>query len=161
MEYALLVEGPWGCGKSWFIKDYFERKQKTNPDNKLQPLFISLYGLKSTQEISDRIFYSAHPIFENKAARFLGVATSAITASLPIIGRSNLRLGVDSSELKKLAQELIIDLTDKILIFDDLERCSIPVTEVIGFINSFVEHQNLRVIIIANEKEIPSEQQGN
>jgi hypothetical protein len=41
-----------------------------------------------------------------------------------------------------------------LLIFDDLERCQIPLEELLGYINSFVDSQELKVVIIANEDEI-------
>lgn len=51
--------------------------------------------------------------------------------------------------------------TDKsILIFDDLERCKIDISNLLGYINYFVEHQDLKVIIIANEDEL-SKQDSN
>src|SRR5690606_21770687 len=39
-------------------------------------------------------------------------------------------------------------------IFDDLERCEMPINAVMGYINGFVEHDDRKVIIIANEDEI-------
>lgn len=41
-----------------------------------------------------------------------------------------------------------------ILIFDDVERCQIPISEVLGYINYFVEHAKSKVILIGNEEEI-------
>lgn len=41
-----------------------------------------------------------------------------------------------------------------LLIFDDLERCSINIENILGYINSFVDSQDLKVVIIANEDEI-------
>src|SRR5690606_22201504 len=41
-----------------------------------------------------------------------------------------------------------------LFIFDDLERCDLPINRVLGYINEFVEHEDRKVIIIANEKEI-------
>ena len=41
-----------------------------------------------------------------------------------------------------------------IFVFDDLERCDCPINEVFGFLNEIVEHENTKVIIVANEKEI-------
>ena len=38
--------------------------------------------------------------------------------------------------------------------FDDLERASLDINEILGYINNFVEHDNIKVIIIANENEI-------
>jgi len=45
------------------------------------------------------------------------------------------------------------------LIFDDLERCSISIENILGYINGFVESQDLKVVIIANEEEIDTKQE--
>jgi len=42
-------------------------------------------------------------------------------------------------------------INKSILIFDDLERCNIELSSILGYINHFVEHQELKVILIANE----------
>ena len=39
-----------------------------------------------------------------------------------------------------------------ILIFDDLERCGMPLGDILGFINQFVEHDGYRVLVLANEE---------
>jgi hypothetical protein len=43
---------------------------------------------------------------------------------------------------------------DCLIVFDDLERCSIPIVDILGYINSFVEHESVKVIVVANEKDI-------
>jgi KAP family P-loop domain len=40
------------------------------------------------------------------------------------------------------------------LFFDDLERCNIDCHELFGYINSFLEHEDLKVVLIANEEKI-------
>ena len=45
-------------------------------------------------------------------------------------------------------------MKNSILVFDDLERCDCPLNEVLGYINTFVEQEGIKVILIANEKEI-------
>ena len=47
------------------------------------------------------------------------------------------------------------------MIFDDLERCHIPVNDVLGYINQFVEHHGHKAIIIANEDEIIEREKDN
>ena len=42
----------------------------------------------------------------------------------------------------------------RVIIFDDLERCSIPINDVLGYINKMVEHDKQKVIIVANEHEL-------
>lgn len=49
------------------------------------------------------------------------------------------------------------DSSFSLLIFDDLERCIINIENILGYINSFVESQYLKVVIIANEEEISTE----
>lgn len=41
-----------------------------------------------------------------------------------------------------------------VVIMDDLERCECPINEVLGYINSIIEHSKIKVIIVANEEEI-------
>ncbi len=43
---------------------------------------------------------------------------------------------------------------DSLLIFDDLERCSIPIAETLGYINAFVEHEGYKAILLGNEVEL-------
>ena len=47
-------------------------------------------------------------------------------------------------------------LNADLYIFDDLERCEAPINKVLGYINQFVEHDDAKVIIVANEQEIGS-----
>ena len=56
--------------------------------------------------------------------------------------------------IRNLFRNLLSIGLNSILIFDDLERCKIPINDLLGYINQFVEHLNLKVIIVANEKEI-------
>ncbi|WP_342259896.1 P-loop NTPase fold protein [Candidatus Tisiphia endosymbiont of Metellina segmentata] len=41
-----------------------------------------------------------------------------------------------------------------VLVFDDLERSTIPIEELLGYINYFVEQQKVKTIIIANTEQI-------
>ena len=57
-------------------------------------------------------------------------------------------------KIPDLKPEDLLNTKDYILIFDDLERCSINIINLLGYINFFVEHQSYKVILIANEKEL-------
>ena len=43
---------------------------------------------------------------------------------------------------------------DYVIVFDDLERCEMPISETLGYINDYVEHKNVKCVIVANEQEI-------
>lgn len=50
--------------------------------------------------------------------------------------------------------EYLKNTSGLVLIFDDVERCSIKLPDLLGYINHFVEHQNYKVILVANEEEL-------
>ena len=75
-----MLKGKWGCGKSFFvqnwIKDYQEGTKKG--DAVLEPIYVSLYGLKETSQITEaidralRLFYIAkEQNGQRKSARLL------------------------------------------------------------------------------------------
>ena len=60
-NYAVLIDGQWGCGKTYFIKNILMKElsdhieQNKNQDYK-NIIYISLYGIKNTNEISKQIY---------------------------------------------------------------------------------------------------------
>ena len=64
-QYALLLNGAWGSGKTWFVKKYLEKKE----DQGRQICYVSLNGLSKTSDIDESIFKSIHPILGSKGAR--------------------------------------------------------------------------------------------
>ena len=64
------------------------------------------------------------------------------------------------SDLLKGASVDMFDYNNTLVCFDDLERCQIPIKEVLGYINDFVEHKHLKMVILADEThilELPNE----
>lgn len=141
-EYAVMLKGPWGCGKTWFINHYCEKLEHRGKKH----LFISLYGIRSFAEIDDAIFSQIHPFLSSKGM--------AITGKL-LKGILKTTIKIDLNDLEKEnIPKFLSDTSDCILIFDDLERCQMNINDVLGYINQFVEHHGHRIIIIANEDEI-------
>jgi hypothetical protein len=69
------------------------------------------------------------------------------------------RLTSVKDEIFKLVKENKLDknFNEIILCFDDLERSSLQIDLVLGYINRFVEHNNIKTIVICNESEIDKE----
>ncbi|MEG2310344.1 P-loop NTPase fold protein, partial [Chryseobacterium sp.] len=61
-------------------------------------------------------------------------------------------LGISAPDIK-LPDYLKID-DNFILIFDDLERCELKIEETLGYINYFVEQENIKVLVVSNDSEI-------
>ena len=74
--FAVMLNGAWGSGKTHFVKTFFnEREERARSENEPHPLdhrYASLYGVRSTSELTDQFFAQAHPILSSKAARILG-----------------------------------------------------------------------------------------
>lgn len=158
VEYATLLIGEWGCGKTFFIKNYIENIQKSQKD-KHKFIYISLFGLKNISSVNEAIFEELHPILSNKKIKFLGGALKAaikLGVNVNLIGDENkeTKINIDFKNLNPFEKTAYEDL---IFIFDDLERTLIPIIEILGFINSILDNKNVKVIIIANENEIKKE----
>lgn len=158
-NYAVLIDGGWGCGKTYFVekhlisslKDYEELKHELKEKYKQKKIiYISLYGIGSREELDKRIFIETIPmgtVFKSKGFKI------ASNLGKTIIGGALSYAGISLDD-NNFDVSNIVSLENCILIFDDLERCDMNVNEVLGYINNFVEHDGIKVIIIANEKEI-------
>lgn len=150
-EFAVLLKGKWGSGKSWFIRNYMETHKEYNF------LYVSLYGVTATKEIEQRFFEKLHPILASKGAKVLGsVLRGLLKTTLHIDWNGDSKPDANiSSQLPDIKlDEYLSNASKSVLIFDDLERCAIPINNVLGYINQFVEDQGQRIIIIANEEEL-------
>lgn len=151
-QYAVLLKGKWGSGKTHFINEYKNELNK----NKQKYIYVSLYGITSYDEIETKFLEAIHPTLYNKKTIFAGkIAKQLLKATLKIDLDGD-KKDDDSMSLKipDFKPEDLLNTRDYILIFDDLERCSINIINLLGYINFFVEHQSYKVILIANEKEL-------
>ena len=153
---AILIDGEWGSGKTFFVKnklikelERYEKSKKRIEGKKYKEkrmIYISLYGIESTADISNQIYLS-----------FLKINNSKMTSAFMLGGKvvSDLikNKGIDLTNCVSKAKN-IIDISNCILFFDDLERCKCNISNVLGYINNFVEHESMKVILIANEDEI-------
>lgn len=155
---ALMLTAPWGTGKSYFINHTLQE----NFNNDL--IIISLYGLNDLTELSKSIYlelrlklFKLRKFAKKRNAKHL----PEVYATGKIIGKSiiksvislfSLNFDISDSDLKKLYKS--IDLTGKLLVFEDIERSQIDLIELMGFINNLVVQDNAKVLLVANEEEI-------
>ncbi|MBU0923349.1 KAP family NTPase [bacterium] len=138
-QYAVLLKGKWGSGKTHFINKYKEELDA----NKQRYIYVSLYGVKNYDEIETKFLQSTNPTIFNNKTIFAGKIADAFI---------NEKIKKSLENIKKSLSSL--NAKGNILIFDDLERCSINIINLLGYINFFVEHQAYKVILIANEEEL-------
>ena len=154
---AVLLTGSWGAGKTHFINGYIERREaeRKEADPLIGPghLYASLYGVRAPEDVSAQFFAQTNPLLSSGVARLLGSAASRVVNTLT---RGQVLKDDDSKAVREFLTRDIKSLT---LIFDDLERCAAPIAEMMGYINTFVEREGTKVILLASEADIPQEQQ--
>lgn len=158
-NYALMITGNWGIGKTYYFKNHLSNKIKdielhSDSSKKYKTVLISLFGLNSIEEIQSEIFLSLYPILKDKKLKLSASIGKAIAKGiLHFKGFGEYSKFIDDTDLKK---KDLINLEEIVLCFDDLERLSdnLNLEELIGYINSLVENGNAKVIIIANEDKI-------
>lgn len=160
-DYAFILNGKWGVGKTYFYKNVLEstiRKIETYDDaSKLyQPIYISMYGIRSIDDLQYEIFISLADDFISKkfipSKNLLSAISKGVLKYTGLSGLEDIASEIGKATLNK------INLSDVVLCFDDLERMHIDlnIEEFLGYINNLVEHQNTKILIIGNESEIKS-----
>lgn len=154
-EFAVLIKGDWGCGKTFLVRDLI-LKDKFGQDYDANVMYLSLYGLSDISQISKKIFELQHPLLTSKAAKFALSLTKAITKNA--IGVDLNQDGSTDLSFDLTVPDLSIEIegvkTQKIIVVDDLERCSIPMSEVLGFFSEAIIEKSLPVIFIGDTKKL-------
>lgn len=142
--YGVLITGAWGSGKTHQIK-------KILTDGEIH--YISLFGTQNTEEVYSAVYAKMFPLkalARDAAGKTDGTEFEILFAKINIGG---LLSGVANAFLREQVN------TDRILIFDDLERSSIPTKDLLGVFNKYVEHHGCRVVVIAHDEKISSDLQ--
>jgi KAP family P-loop domain len=165
-DYALMINGKWGCGKTYYLEHEFKDivEQKESPCASYTPIsiikrlkriweghsdkcyfevaFISLYGVSSPEDFYYRVFLGVNSWAKKKIFTFVG------SVGARIANRFNINISKEDTSLINIIS------SNTIFVFDDLERiCSdkISVKEILGLINDYSEHNHYKVIIVCNE----------
>lgn len=158
-NYAVIINGDYGIGKTHFFKQDLSQKIKEislpkNNEKKYTPIHISLFGLKTLEEIQTAIFVELYPILKNKNVKLAaGIGKSIIRG----IAQLN-----NAGDIDKYIGDITQDPNDwlnydeLVICFDDLDRKSqtLDIRDIFGFINSLVENQGVKILIIANEEQL-------
>ena len=158
-DYAVFLKGRWGCGKTFFIQQWMKnvKDDKSKDDDiEIKPIYVSLYGVDSIEQISIRISKALHPILNSKLVKNL--KKIALTLGSAVL-KYNLNKGNEELSVNLDLLDIILGNDNhglkikgkRILIFDDFERCRMLMEEALGYINNFVEHNHCYVIILGDD----------
>ena len=155
-DYAIMINGEWGSGKTYFwnhkVKNKIESLQLNG--RKYTTIYMSLYGISNLEEISKKIFIETTQLMDKNLKKYMDAHGQT---TIPEYAKTGLDManffGVTKNG-EKIDYEAFFSTNDKVLCFDDLERANVDVVDILGYINNFVEHDHIKTIIICNEKEL-------
>ncbi len=162
-DYAIMINGEWGSGKTYFWNNKIKPKIESMQLNgkRYTAIYMSLYGISNLEEISKKIFIETTQLMDKNLKKYMDA--SGVT-SIPEYAKTGLDManffGVTQNG-DKINYGEFFSTDDKVLCFDDLERANVDVIDILGYINNFVEHDHIKTIIICNEKELSTKLKNN
>lgn len=162
-NFALFINGDWGIGKTYFIKNNF--LFEIEDDNKIKKEYLSVYDKHSLKEIKNIIITT---IFKNIDAKSLkitnGLKNIVSNLDIPYVKSENIVSSIndylDQSSLDKIQEELTQNNEKTVIIIDDIERLKddVNIKEFLGFIrNTLLDSFSCKVILIGNDEEMKDE----
>ena len=177
-DYAVLITGCWGSGKTYFVKkclagnvpegkDIFDKFDWLMECEKYTIIYVSLYGITNRKEIDYKIQNTLFPYLSSKDIDYLPDALSLIKNLAEITTESN-AVSLDDGKLDDSLVFFTDDFIENIkkgqkklaIVFDDLERAEIQPLELLGCLNGYVERLRVPCILIA-DKDKWEESQGD
>ena len=171
-DYAIMLNGPWGCGKTYFVKNELidDLQDKFNRD----VVYISLFGINNLDELYNNIALQVlnikatetldkkikmnNPSYDNSNKKTI-FERSKISLWTGILNKG-LKIIPDNNVINSVASEInknIISFNKYIFIFDDLERSSLKFDVLLGFFDQITDQNGMKAILISNENEINNE----
>ena len=162
-DYAIMINGEWGSGKTYFwnhkIKPKIESMQLNG--KRYTAIYMSLYGISNLEEISKKIFIETTQLMDKNLKKYMDASG---VKNIPEYAKTGLDManffGVTQNG-DRIDYGEFFSTDDKVLCFDDLERANVDVIDILGYINNFVEHDHIKTIIICNEKELSTKLKNN
>jgi hypothetical protein len=164
-NYAVIINGKYGVGKTYFYKNFLvpEIKKTNLPKNakkQFKPLHVSLFGIKNIEEVQTKILLELHPILKEKNLKLaMSITKSLMRGILQFTRLGDIDKYIqDINESKSTSDWLKYD--ELVICFDDLDRKSesLSLPELFGFINSLVENEGAKILIILNDEKWHNEE---
>lgn len=174
-EYAIQVVGDWGTGKTHYYRNTLEERIKNTPvfndqTKKYKPIYISLFGLKSVEDIATKVvleFYQSK-LFKGYFKGWRRRKQLKVTASIFKIGLRgflNFQKWGNANDYLTDVQEIgknALNEYEILICFDDLERkdSDLSLNDLIGYINSLVD-AGVKVLTLTNEDILKKDSNEN
>ena len=158
VDFAVLISGLWGCGKTTFVSKWME---KAKIREKKKWVYVSVNGAATIEEIKHRVFEEAYP----GTAKVLTVAKCVSSVISPFVGTLSCAKGTKGvsaeahfDQFEKLVPKRLNVHCD-VLVFDDVERAVVRIEELLGYFSKLLA-EGTKIILVGDE-EILSKRWGD
>ena len=156
---SMLIDGPWGCGKTYQIVKFLKKHQEEFENKKRMIGYISLFGLDSIEAINNEI---CHSLFSSNEKMMEKIQFSVKTFGKMVNLGSYFLPGLKpiSEAIEYISNQLGANSKNvqnqSVIIIDDLERLStdkVSYSDLLGYMNGLMAG-NCRIICLVNSKAI-------
>ena len=143
-QYAIMLSGEYGIGKTYY---YEQTVKKIIKNKRKEPIYISVYGIKSQDDLHRKFFEEIHPIIKGS---FFHLFSNILNALSSFFGGN---INLNKTEVTK---SLDIDWNNYVICIDDLERIAQTdcITEFFGYLNDLLVNHKVKILFIANEEQL-------
>lgn len=147
---VILVTGPWGVGKTYFVKKYLKEKKY---------IYLSAFGIKDIEELKYGLYHELNKYnawFLKKMRSLYGNNFGILGVSIPI---PNVKVDLETSIKRNIKKKK--KNKDLVIVIDDFERKnnSLEMKELLGFAESLSQVEGIKIIIIANDEKLEGKDQ--
>lgn len=129
----ILIDGPWGSGKTYLLNEYIDSMK----DNNLKFYYVSLHGMKNIDEINTNLYMKAHKDIKD------------LTSIVPNV-INPFDYEVDTKRTIEYLLKINKLKANKIIILDDLERyASSDYDAFLSYLTSLIG-VGAKVIVVSN-----------
>lgn len=162
IDYAFMLNGPWGSGKSYFVQNRLEKElsnRKYGKESKITYVYRSLNGIKNVEQFRNELYSCIVAQFSGtfqKASNIAGLImdiTSGSNEQVSFLLKS-------ANKAFKYRERSIINeklSSNLFIVIDDFERYEgNDYKELLGFITSKCLNNHVHVLFICNEDNLLS-----
>ena len=155
---AIMLTGEWGSGKSYYVKNTLKPFLEDKDNGKHKCVIVSLYGLSDISEISKAIYMELRTIKKAPSSETASTAKAVgkivgKTIFNGLVSKIGFDIGgISDDDLQEVYES--VDLTDKLIVLEDIERTQIDIIELLGYINNMCENDGVKVLLVTNESEL-------
>ena len=153
-EFAVGIYGDWGIGKTFFIQKWLKYRH-------LSHCYLSLFGISSLDEIEEAIFKTEHPILSSPAMK-ASLEVASVFSKNQIAQKFPKLLATLTDEVKNLTNNLQQQSAGvppspcgrPLLIFDDVERTSLPYPILFGYLSTLLQCRGYKIVLLYNRNKL-------